>query len=303
MQSTSETVHQVLQQHADQLTCLQQHNRILTALLEAEPAPQPWLLSLRADSSNYFITEGGGFDSDKGAQPQVCAEPLGLDGKVPRFLRWDEAVPLQEVGSKELQQQIKEIWRHKAVYVARHGPCHLQEYLHHYFSASVLQRQQRQQRQQALASQAAAAEQAVVSVANAAAAAAAGYSFYHACCQHRQDSSVIELTWQVLTGQLPEEAMQMQQQQLQQLLQVMQALQAAAAAGGGAVFQCGVSAGDCLGGGLLQGSGLQPYAFQQPCLRCFFQDAIPLPQLWIRTVASSKLLSKYWPSAMRLLTD
>lgn len=73
--------------------------------------------------------------------------------------------------------------------------------------------------------------------ATAAAAAAAGYQLYYACCTQRQDSAAAELLWLVLTGQLPQGAMQEQQQQLQGLVTLLESLHKQATSPGPALVQ------------------------------------------------------------------
>jgi hypothetical protein len=267
-QATSETVKQLLQQHAATVSAMQRQLHLLQASSLPDPAPQPWQLNVRTETSSYFITEGALNPSDEGSggvnptsNPKVFAEPLGLGPNVPRFLRWDESVELAEVGIEELQQQVSSIWQGKAAYEALHGPCHLQEYLYHRFTAAAA----------AAAAKAAASEgesmgsaassssaddtgtggsasssddpsvdtldkaveaAAAAATAAAAAAAAEGYRLYHALSQHRQSSVAVDSMWQMLTGQLPESILLEQQRQMQRLLAVLEALQQAGAAAG-----------------------------------------------------------------------
>lgn len=146
-QSTSETVHQLLQQHSATVAALQRRLQLLSALAQPDPAPQPWHLNLRTEATHYFLTELPDLDSQldsdrsmsqasqqgpdaaaaaaagslsgsggarlgqrqqsqRGAKPKLFAEGLGLGPDVPRFLRWDEPVELQELSCQETERQV-----------------------------------------------------------------------------------------------------------------------------------------------------------------------------------------------------
>uniref|UniRef100_A0A383W2L2 Uncharacterized protein n=1 Tax=Tetradesmus obliquus TaxID=3088 RepID=A0A383W2L2_TETOB len=255
--ATSETVKQLLQQHAATVSAMKRQLQLLQAACLPDPAPQPWRLNVRTEASSYFITEGALNPSDEGSglsnpsKPKTFAEPLGLGPSVPRFLRRDESVELAEVALQELLQQVSSIWQGKAAHEELHGPCHLQEYVYHRCmeaasaaaSAGVpqhvtvgdgrgLQGSSSQETAELHHSSTTdkPAEAAAAATAAAAAAAAAGYQLYHALSQHRHASVAVDTMWQVLTGQLPESVLLEQQRQLQQLLAVMEELQHAATA-------------------------------------------------------------------------
>jgi hypothetical protein len=269
-QATSETVKQLLQQHAATVAAMQRQLQLLQTASLPDPAPQPWQLNVRTEASSYFITEGALNPSDEGSgllnpsRPKTFAEPLGLGPSVPRFLRWDESVELAEVGLQELLQQVSSIWQGMAAHEALHGPCHLQEYVYCWCkdaasaataaaadmqpaaptgdgcSSSVDNTEIRRGSNTDKPAKAAAA-----AVVTAAAAAAAGYQLYHSLSQHRQASVAVDTMWQVLSGQLPESVLLEQQRQLQQLLAVLEELQqAVVGAAGGDAGNVDTTAGD-----------------------------------------------------------
>lgn len=64
--STAETVRQLQQQHAAEIAALQRHAQLLAALVQPDPAPQPWAVNLRAEASKYFLTE---LETEPSGQP------------------------------------------------------------------------------------------------------------------------------------------------------------------------------------------------------------------------------------------
>ncbi|WIA22349.1 hypothetical protein OEZ85_004661 [Tetradesmus obliquus] len=90
--ATSETVKQLLQQHAATVSAMQRQLQLLQATSLPDPTPQPWRLNVRTEASSYFITEGALNPSDEGSglvnpsRPKTFAEPLGLGPAVPRIL-------------------------------------------------------------------------------------------------------------------------------------------------------------------------------------------------------------------------
>lgn len=235
MQSTAEAVKQLQQQHLETITALQRQLNLLIALNQPDPAPKPWILSLRTETSAYFITEGAlnpsstldyegsTLGANPNAKPKLFAEGLGLSSRVPRFLRWDEAVEVQECRLEDLQQQINDIWSGREQYQAVHGPCGLQEYLYHHFAASAA----------AAVQEASSSAGTADPVATAAAAAEAGYSFYHAISSHRQKSAVVDAVRHMLTGQLPDAIFVEQQQQVAAVVQLMEELSSSVEQGQG----------------------------------------------------------------------
>lgn len=265
LQTTSEAVHQLLQQHSATIAALQRQLLLLQALSQPDPAPKAWDLCLRTEALTYFITEAALDPQETGSnssQPKLFAEPLGLGAQVPRFLRWDGSIELQEMGQQQLHEQICRIWQGKAEYEALHGPVHLQTYLQHHFAAAAAAAAAASVLQPSAAATPAAAgagdasslatgtgtssssnkhmdvsssmDPCAVEASRAAAvtqaAVAAGYQLYHALRSHRQASVAADTMWQVLTGQLPEAVLAEQQQQLQGLVMLLQEIAAVAAA-------------------------------------------------------------------------